>query len=138
MKLTRSAYARVEVTILYAWAVLYVQIYTSQTSADYVKRQLVLSVHDIHKTNGKPSFIRSINVSLPQKTRNNGSLFAHVFIYPVGKTPFENFFTSHASAPLTKYAIPQAQSINLLSSDHKKQVCMEIQLMLGQCIQIRS
>lgn len=61
-------------------------------------------------------FYRSVNASLPQKTRNNGSLFAHLFIYPVGESPFNSEYASHAVAPLTVYSLPQDESINLLNS----------------------
>jgi len=57
-----------------------------------------------------------VNAILPQKTRNNGSLFAHLFIYPVGASPFNNEYASHAVAPLTVYSLPQDESINLLNS----------------------
>ena len=61
-------------------------------------------------------FYRSVNASLPQQTRNNGSLFAHLFIYPGGASPFNSLYTSHAFAPLTVYSLPQDESINLLNS----------------------
>lgn len=61
-------------------------------------------------------FAVSVNASLPQKTRNNGSLFAHLFIYPVGESPFNSEYASHAVAPLTVYSLPQDESINLLNS----------------------
>ena len=61
-------------------------------------------------------FYRSVNASLPKKTRNNGSLFAHLFIYPVGASPFNSEYASHAVAPLTVYSLPQDESINLLNS----------------------
>ncbi|XP_031564751.1 cleft lip and palate transmembrane protein 1-like protein [Actinia tenebrosa] len=61
-------------------------------------------------------FSLSINVSIPRKTRKNGTLFAHLFIYPHGMTPFDNYFTSHAVDELTIYAVPKDESVNLLSS----------------------
>ena len=60
-----------------------------------------------------------MNVSLPQQTRDNGSLYGHIFIYPAGVSPFDSPYTSHAFAPLTVYSLPQDESINLLSSDEK-------------------
>ena len=64
-----------------------------------------------------------MNASLPQQTRDNGSLYAHIFIYPAGASPFDSPYASHAVAPLTVYSLPQDESINLLSSDEKpKQV----------------
>lgn len=65
---------------------------------------------------------RSINVSIPRKTRKNGTLFGHLFVYPRGKTPFDNFFTSQAVEELTIYAVPKDESVNLLSSSNNEKV----------------
>lgn len=70
----------------------------------------------ILKLHLKSYFYRSVNASLPQQTRNNGSLFAHLFIYPGGASPFNSLYASHAVAPLTVYSLPQDESINLLNS----------------------
>lgn len=63
-----------------------------------------------------------MNTSLPSQTRDNGSLYAHIFIYQVGAHPFENQYVSHAFAPLTVYSLPQDESINLLSEQKSKEV----------------
>lgn len=68
------------------------------------------------------SLRRSVNASLPSQTRNNGSLYAHIFIHPAGVHPFENQYVSHAAAPLTVYALAQDESINLLSEQKSKEV----------------
>lgn len=63
-----------------------------------------------------------MNASLPSQTRDNGSLYAHIFIYPAGGHPFENQYVSRAVAPLTVYSLPQDESINLLSEQKSKEV----------------
>lgn len=63
------------------------------------------------------SFGTTLNVSLPQQTRENGSLYAHVFVYPRGVSPFSSQYASHAIAPLTVYSLRQDESVNLLNSD---------------------
>lgn len=63
------------------------------------------------------SFGTTLNVSLPQQTRENGSLYAHVFVYPLGVSPFSSQYASHAIAPLTVYSLRQDESVNLLNSD---------------------
>ena len=60
-----------------------------------------------------------MNASLPQQTRDNGSLYAHIFIYPAGGSPFGGQLASHAISLMTVYSLPQDESINLLSSDKK-------------------
>ncbi|PFX24958.1 Cleft lip and palate transmembrane protein 1-like protein [Stylophora pistillata] len=35
-------------------------------------------------------FTVSINASIPNETRNNGSLYAHIFVYQVGASPFKS------------------------------------------------
>lgn len=65
---------------------------------------------------------RQVNVSLPASTLSNGSLYAHVFLGPVGKSPSnmaEREHLSWSSVPLTKYAIPQSTAFNLLSNSNK-------------------
>ncbi|KAL9975359.1 hypothetical protein ACROYT_G012514 [Oculina patagonica] len=66
-------------------------------------------------------FTKSVNASLPSQTRDNGSLYAHIFIYPAGSHPFENQYVSRAVAPLTVYSLPQDESINLLSEQKSKE-----------------
>lgn len=63
-----------------------------------------------------------MNATLPSQTRDNGSLYAHIFIHPVGDHPFGSQYVSHAVAPLTVYSLPQDESINLLSEQKSKEV----------------
>lgn len=65
-------------------------------------------------------FTVSVNASLPRQTRNNGSLYAHIFVYQAGVSPFESEYVSHGMAPLTVYSLPQDESINLLSEQKPK------------------
>lgn len=71
-------------------------------------------------------FFRSVNVTLPRKTRNNGSLFVHVFVYPRGMTPYDSYFTSYDVIEQTQYALPKDDTLHLLSSDSEKKVQMPI------------
>lgn len=63
-----------------------------------------------------------MNATLPSQTRDNGSLYAHIFIHPVGDRPFDSQYVSHAVTPLTVYSLPQDESINLLSEQKSKEV----------------
>ena len=65
------------------------------------------------------SLYRSLNASLPRQTRKNGSLYAHLFVYPTGVSPFNSQYASHSVSPLTVYSPPQDESVNLLSSNEK-------------------
>lgn len=63
---------------------------------------------------------RTINVSLPSSTLKNGSLYAHVYLGPKGKSPLRHGDTTSLSAvvaPLTKYSIPEFNTFNLLTSE---------------------
>ncbi|KAK3735199.1 hypothetical protein QZH41_017946 [Actinostola sp. cb2023] len=76
------------------------------------------NMHMIWKNNNfsiSEPFTKSINVSIPRKTRTNGSLFVHVFVYPYGMSPFENYFTSYDVGEQTQYAMPKENTIHLLS-----------------------
>lgn len=59
-----------------------------------------------------------VNVTLPLSTLNNGTLYAHVFFGPKGKSPLrhgDREFFSTATVPLTRYATPQSTAFNLIS-----------------------
>lgn len=56
---------------------------------------------------------KTINVSIPSKTRRNGTLHLHVVVYPKKEQPFGKH-SSMTQAPITTYAIPQSIYFNLL------------------------
>ncbi|KAL3860326.1 hypothetical protein ACJMK2_010465 [Sinanodonta woodiana] len=58
--------------------------------------------------------VRTFNVSIPMKTRKNGTLFLHVFVHPRGEDPFVTKYSSFESSPITSYALPQSETFNLL------------------------
>ena len=62
--------------------------------------------------------LRDVNISLPDSTLNNGTLYVHVFLGPKGKSPLRHSDMgdlSAAMAPLTKYAVPQSTVYSLLT-----------------------
>ncbi|XP_033983744.1 cleft lip and palate transmembrane protein 1-like protein [Trematomus bernacchii] len=52
------------------------------------------------------SFEREVNVSLPEQTRDNGTLFAVVYIHKAGVSPLEDGREVHYAAQLTTYIAP--------------------------------
>ena len=70
-------------------------------------------------------YFRTVNVTLPRSTRNNGSLYVHAFLAPKFQTSqtaahiFSSPYSSYAFAPLTSYLVPEAATFQLLSSNHK-------------------
>ena len=70
---------------------------------------------------------REVNVSLPQSTLNNGSLYVHVFLGPKGKSPLnyaDRQYMSAVTAPLTRYAMPETDTFNLITGS--SEVCMHV------------
>lgn len=51
-------------------------------------------------------FKRQVNVSLPEETRANGSLYAVVYVHKAGVSPLEDTREVHYAAPLTTYIAP--------------------------------
>lgn len=49
---------------------------------------------------------RQVNVSLPQETRANGTLYAVVYVHKVGVSPLEDSREVHHAAQLTTYIAP--------------------------------
>uniref|UniRef100_A0A8D3CEY6 Lipid scramblase CLPTM1L n=1 Tax=Scophthalmus maximus TaxID=52904 RepID=A0A8D3CEY6_SCOMX len=63
-----------------------------------------------------------VNVSLPKKTRNNGTLYALVFVHQAGVTPWQDPRQVHLVAQLTTYMIPKLPEISLISGEDQTQV----------------
>ncbi len=71
--------------------------------------------------------LRTVNVTLPRSTLNNGTLYAHVFIGPKGKSPTtvnDVSVMSLSVAPLTKYSLLQSSSFNLLFDGSKVSIVL--------------
>ncbi|XP_074543658.1 lipid scramblase CLPTM1L [Halichoeres trimaculatus] len=66
-------------------------------------------------------FERIVNVSLPKKTRNNGTLYALIFVHQAGFTPWQDPQHVHLVAPLTTYMVPKQPEISLISGEDKTQ-----------------
>ncbi|XP_012944490.1 cleft lip and palate transmembrane protein 1-like protein [Aplysia californica] len=57
---------------------------------------------------------KEFKISIPAKTRKNGTLYVHTFVYPRGGDPLKSYYT-HDASKITTYALPQASVISLLS-----------------------
>uniref|UniRef100_A0A8C7Y3R3 Lipid scramblase CLPTM1L n=1 Tax=Oryzias sinensis TaxID=183150 RepID=A0A8C7Y3R3_9TELE len=66
-------------------------------------------------------FERIVNVSLPKKTRNNGTLYALVFVHQAGVSPWEDPRQVHLVAQLTTYMVPKPPEISLISREDELQ-----------------
>lgn len=67
-----------------------------------------------------------VNVTLPDSTHRNGSLYAHIFLGPEGKSPLHRNdwqYMSVMSVPITRYAVPEATSYSLLTT--MSEVCLQ-------------
>lgn len=71
---------------------------------------------------------REVNVTLPLSTLKNGSLYAHVFLGPKGKSPLRHKDLKHmatVTTPLTKYSLPQTSAFNLITGSYEVCQCMD-------------
>ncbi|XP_049606677.1 lipid scramblase CLPTM1L [Syngnathus scovelli] len=78
----------------------------------------------IHKEeifNINEKFERTVNVSLPKKTRNNGTLYALVFVHQAGVTPWQDPQEVHLVAHLTAYMVPKPPEISLISREDQSE-----------------
>ncbi|CAG5885433.1 lipid scramblase CLPTM1L [Menidia menidia] len=62
-------------------------------------------------------FERLVNVSLPKKTRNNGTLYALIFVHQAGHNPWQDPRQVHLVAQLTTYMVPRPPEISLISGE---------------------
>lgn len=64
-----------------------------------------------------------MNVSLPEQTRANGTLFAVVYVHKAGVSPLEDSREVHYAAQLTTYITPTYTEVQ---RDMQKVKCNEI------------
>ncbi|KAK2523991.1 Clptm1l [Columba livia] len=79
---------------------------------------LVLNVEDFDI---ESKFERTVNVSVPKKTRNNGTLYAYIFLHHAGILPWHDGKQVHIVSPLTTYMVPKPEEINLLTGESATQ-----------------
>ncbi|XP_060084173.1 lipid scramblase CLPTM1L-like [Ylistrum balloti] len=66
------------------------------------------------------TLVKELNVSMPWKTRRNGTLYIHVFVHPKGEDPFESTYSVHTLVSMTTYALPQAGFFSLLGDNRNE------------------
>ncbi|XP_068432428.1 lipid scramblase CLPTM1L [Clinocottus analis] len=66
-------------------------------------------------------FERIVNVSIPKKTRNNGTLYALIFVHQAGITPWQDSRQVHLVAQLTTNMVPKPAEISLISGEDQPQ-----------------
>ncbi|ELW72686.1 Cleft lip and palate transmembrane protein 1-like protein [Tupaia chinensis] len=79
---------------------------------------LVLNVEDFDV---ETKFERTVNVSVPKKTRNNGTLYAYIFLHHAGVLPWHDGKQVHLVSPLTTYMVPKPEEVNLLTGESAEQ-----------------
>ncbi|CAL8298478.1 unnamed protein product [Lota lota] len=62
-------------------------------------------------------FERIVNVSLPKKTRHNGTLYAIVFVHQAGMSPWQDPKQVHLVAQLTTYMLPKPPEVSLIAAE---------------------
>ncbi|XP_030645269.1 lipid scramblase CLPTM1L [Chanos chanos] len=66
-------------------------------------------------------FERLVNVTLPKKTRRNGTLYAVVFVHHVGVSPWNDPRQVHLVTQLTTYMLPKPAEISLITGEEEPQ-----------------
>nr|XP_021487079.1 cleft lip and palate transmembrane protein 1-like protein isoform X3 [Meriones unguiculatus] len=103
---------------------LQLSVYTTTRSSLGAENNvdLVLNVEDFDV---ESKFERTVNVSVPKKTRNNGTLYAYIFLHHAGILPWHDGKQVHLVSPLTTYMIPKPEEINLLTGESATQQQIE-------------
>ncbi|KAM9387653.1 lipid scramblase CLPTM1L [Phaethornis superciliosus] len=99
---------------------LQLSVYTTTRSniGSESNTDLVLNVEDFDI---ESKFERTVNVSVPKKTRNNGTLYAYIFLHHAGMLPWHDGKQVHIVSPLTTYMVPKPEEINLLTGESTTQ-----------------
>ncbi|XP_076865983.1 lipid scramblase CLPTM1L [Brachyhypopomus gauderio] len=71
-------------------------------------------IHKEEDFNVHTKFERLINVSLPKKTRRNGTLYAIVFLHQAGVLPWQDPRQVHLVTQLTTYMLPKPPEVSLI------------------------
>lgn len=61
-------------------------------------------------------------MSLPKKTRKNGTLYAMVFLHQAGVSPWQDPHQVHLVTQLTAYMLPKPPEISLITGQDEPQV----------------
>uniref|UniRef100_A0A8C8CI03 Lipid scramblase CLPTM1L n=1 Tax=Oncorhynchus tshawytscha TaxID=74940 RepID=A0A8C8CI03_ONCTS len=69
-------------------------------------------IHKEEDFDVESKFERIVNVSLPKKTRKNGTLYAMVFVHQAGMSPWQDPRQVHLVTQLTTYMIPKPLEVN--------------------------
>nr|XP_022340363.1 cleft lip and palate transmembrane protein 1-like protein [Crassostrea virginica]XP_022340364.1 cleft lip and palate transmembrane protein 1-like protein [Crassostrea virginica] len=93
-------------------------VYTSTQKSTVRERDLTLvwknSTLDVSDT-----LEYNVNVSLPRKVRNNGTMYVHVFLVPAGQDPFISQYTVHRHTLITTYTLPKSEVFSLIGDTQK-------------------
>lgn len=99
--------------------------FTSQKKMPEYATDLRL-VHRVHQFDYLKEQEELVEVLIPKRVRNNGSLYLHIFLTSPSVDPedwgsvVKDDLTVYAMAHLTKYHIPEAATINLLGREEEK------------------
>uniref|UniRef100_A0AAY4CVV8 Lipid scramblase CLPTM1L n=1 Tax=Denticeps clupeoides TaxID=299321 RepID=A0AAY4CVV8_9TELE len=98
---------------------LELSVYTAQRPNAEGGHTLVVNEgdFDVHSR-----FERVINVSLPKKTRKNGTLYAMVFVHQAGVSPWQDPRQVHLVTQLTTYMLPKPPEVSLMSGHEKPEL----------------
>ncbi|XP_063041660.1 lipid scramblase CLPTM1L [Engraulis encrasicolus] len=64
-------------------------------------------------------FERQVNISLPKKTRKNGTLYALVFVHQAGVSPWQDPRQVHQVTQLTTYMLPKPPEVSLIAGQEE-------------------
>lgn len=69
---------------------------------------------------------KTVNLSLPYKVRNNGTMYLHAFVVPKGQDPFKTLYGSYKYTPITTYSLPQSEFFSLVTDTAKNKTSPDI------------
>ncbi|XP_007424448.2 cleft lip and palate transmembrane protein 1-like protein [Python bivittatus] len=95
---------------------LQLSVYTTTRSNIGTENNIDL-VLNVENFDVETKFERTVNVSVPKKTRNNGTLYAFIFLHHAGILPWHDGKQVHIVSPLTTYMVPKPEEINLLTGE---------------------
>nr|XP_060630604.1 lipid scramblase CLPTM1L [Anolis sagrei ordinatus] len=95
---------------------LQLSVYTTTRSSIGAENNIDL-VLNVENFDVESKFERTVNVSVPKKTRNNGTLYAYIFLHHAGIQPWQDGKQVHIVSPLTTYMVPKPEEINLITGE---------------------
>ncbi|XP_041454540.1 cleft lip and palate transmembrane protein 1-like protein [Lytechinus variegatus] len=99
---------------------LQLRLYSSQSKLKHPQESQLTEILHVKEFNISEDQTWTVNISLPARTRKNGTLYIHVYLQVSSTARLDASMAAYQTSSLTKYSPPKMEAFNLLG-DSKPQ-----------------